>query len=210
MSERRDEDPRGLSTLLVAHEPALRGFLARNARGLLRFESLEDLVLGVQARALNQQSRFVDLGDPEFRAWLFVIARAHVADRHDHYSAAKRRASRLLRITFGSGVDDPEAVAPPATRGVGPSTVAERRELVRLIHLALAALPPRDQELVRMAGEGLSIAEQAARLGVSEAAAQRAGLRAFDRLRRTFELARRAATAGGDATGTDSGPAQRE
>lgn len=185
----------GLAALLVAHDAWLRSLLAGQARGLLRFEPLDDLVQGTHARALAEAGRFAYRGDAEFRAWLATLARRHIGDRHDHYRACKRRATRVLRITLADG----HRTAAGATRGVsplsgkaGPATVAERRELVVLAIQALGALMPRDRDLVRWTSEGISIEEQAQRLGISYEAAQRAVLRAQERLRATFELARRA------------------
>lgn len=176
-----------LPALLVAHERMLRGLLSTTARGLLQFETLDDLVQGVQARALAEADRFVFRSDAEFRAWLATLARRHVADRSDHYKAAKRRAANVIRLTLADG-------GVPASSRAGPSTVAERRELIVIAIKAVAALPPRDRDLVRWTSEGVPLTEQADRLGIGYDATQRAAHRAFDRLRKTFELARRAST----------------
>ncbi|MBI5850245.1 MAG: hypothetical protein HZB39_04290 [Planctomycetes bacterium] len=189
-----------LPALLVVHAEWLRAFLENHARGLFAFETLDDLVQGTHARALAERERFAYRGEPEFRAWLATLARRHVADRADHYKAGKRCAARVLRLTL-SDRDHSAAGATsarlPASSKPGPSTLAERKELVVLAIKAMAALPPRDRDLVRWTSEGVPLQEQAERLGIAHDAAQRAAHRAFDRLRRLFELARRAS--GGDA-----------
>ena len=83
-------------------------------------------------------------------------------------------------------------VAPPAATATGPSTFAERRELLVLATKALTSLPQRDVDLVRWRSEGLGIDEQSERLGLSYAATQRAGLRALERFQAAFELVLRA------------------
>jgi DNA-directed RNA polymerase specialized sigma24 family protein len=187
-------DATPLRALLLTHEPELRAFLGRHARGLLQYEALDDLVHGVQARALAEEARFEYLGTEQAIGWLRTLARRHVADRADHYRAGKRRAARVLRLTWSdSAFGSPDATAGPATPRPGPATIAERRELVVLALRAVAALPPRDRDLVRWSSEGIPLAEQATRLGLGYDATQRAAHRALARLRQTMELAWRAA-----------------
>jgi DNA-directed RNA polymerase specialized sigma24 family protein len=78
----------------------------------------------------------------------------------------------------------------PASRRTGPSTRAERRDLLVVATRALAALPERDAELVRHLMHGLPISETASRLSITPEAAQRARLRAVERLKKVFALAR--------------------
>lgn len=73
----------------------------------------------------------------------------------------------------------------------GSSTFAARREHLRLAVLALAALPPRDRDLVRRTSEDVPIEEQAKSLGLSYDAAKQARLRALERFRKAFDLATR-------------------
>lgn len=175
-----------LGELLSRERDRLVGFLRQRGSGLLRYESLDDLVQGVHLRALQGGAAFEYRGPEEFRAWLFAVAKRHIADRHDHWMAQKRGAGRVLRLTLGGS--DPGAVPQPAAGATGPGTFASRREMLTVITRAIDALPPRDRELVRWASEGLSIAEQAEHLGIEPGAAQRAGHRAFDRLRKTLRL----------------------
>jgi DNA-directed RNA polymerase specialized sigma24 family protein len=147
---------------------------------LLRFESVEDLVLGMQQAALQSLEGFAWRGEEGFRAWLGQIARRHLHGRRDHWFAIRRHGGALLRLT-GSGGDAPRATA------IGPRTFAQRREDIELMTKALALLLPRDRDLMLWAAQGVAIDEQARRLGLSVDAARKASERAAARLRTIAE-----------------------
>ncbi len=181
--------PPGLAELLVRQRAALLRFVANAGAGLLRFESAEDLVQGVHQRALQSEDQFEYQGDQEFSSWMAKLARAHIADRHEHWSALKRGRGRLLRLTWsGSDTRDPNAVHTPAGSVTGPLSRAAKREQLQLAVKVLGALPPRDQQLVRWMSHGVPLQEQASRLDISHEAAQRAGHRALERYRKAFQL----------------------
>ena len=178
-----------LRDLLVEHREPLAAFLRRRGSGLLRFESLEDLVQGVHLRALREAPNFEWQGEKEFFAWLYTLARRQIAERHAYWSALKRGSGRVLRFTYtGGGTGAIPFAAAPAGTAAGPATFAARREMIVLATRALATLPERDRQLVTWATEGLELEEQARRLRLSYAAVQRAGLRAQERFRKAFEL----------------------
>lgn len=178
-----------LEAILVAEAAALARFVRREGAGLLRFESAEDLVQGVQMRALAAPHRFEFRGAEQLRGWLFTLARRHIADRRDYWSAMKRGSGRVLRLTFGgSASGDPMAARAPAAPGSGPSTIASKRELLVLAARAIAILPPRDRQLVKWMSESVALDEQASRLGISYEATQRAGLRAVERFKKAWRL----------------------
>lgn len=178
-----------LARRLVARHRDLERFVASNAAGLVRFESAEDLVQGVHARALERGGSFVLRSEKEFLAWLHTLARSYLADRRAHWAALKRGSGRLVRLTGGaSRSGDAAAVREPASTNTGPSTFASRREQVALAVRALALLLPRDRDLVKWHTEGVPLDEQAARLGVSYEAAQRAALRAIERFRKAYRV----------------------
>lgn len=154
--------------------------IAREDAGpaLLRFESVDDLVLGMQQAALRTLDRFEWRGEEAFRAWIAQIARRHLLARRDHWFALRRHGGVLLRLTGGGG---PQATA------VGPRTFAQRREELALVTKAIDLLLPRDRDLVLWAAEEVPIAEQAARLGVAPEAARKASERAMERLRTIAE-----------------------
>lgn len=175
-----------LEALLDRHHVRLLAFVRNHAGWLQSFETVDDLTQGVLVRAVEQRERFAYRGDPEFLAWLFAVARTWLADRRDHWSTLKRRSGKVLRFTVSQASEG--ATPLPASSRTGPGTFAERRELLQVATRALASLPERDRELVQMHSDQVPLDEQAARLGISYAAAQKAGLRAQERLRKTFEL----------------------
>jgi len=178
-----------LARLLDRHRGALVRFVERQGSGLLRFETAEDLVQGVHLRAVEIADRFEYRSDKEFFAWIAKIARHHIASRHEYWSALRRNAGKVLRITLDrSRTRAGTRGVEPAGSGKGPSTVAARREEVALAMKALAVLFPRDRELLEGFGAGLSVEETAERLGLSYEAAKRARQRAIERFRKTFEL----------------------
>jgi RNA polymerase sigma factor (sigma-70 family) len=180
----------GLAELVAKHSEIVRHFARRHAgERLLRIESEEDLAQGVCARALERGGGFDFRSDPEFRAWIFRVARGYLADRREHWSAKKRRPARLLRLTAtGSDTRDPGAAREPATKRTGPSTFASRREQLTLALEALAMLLPRDRDLVTWHAEGVDRDTMAARLCVSRDAADRAKSRALERFRKAYVL----------------------
>lgn len=182
-------DAPGFAALLAGHDALLLRFMRREAAGLLRYEAAEDLVQGVHARALAEAGRFEFRSVEEFKGWLLTLARRHVADRHDHWSALKRGSGRIVRLTLsGDRTGDAAATPPPADSSPGPSSFAARREQLVLAARALAVLLPRDRQLVQWMSEDVPLAEQAARLGLAYDAAQRAARRALDRFRKAFRL----------------------
>jgi len=126
----------------------------------------EDVVALAFERAYRRRARF----DPRRgtqRAWLFAIARNAALDE----LRRRRRSAALL-----ADPEDPAAAA-PALAGED----ADRRATVRA---ALAALEPRDRELVALKfWGGLSNTEIAAVLGVSESNAGTRVHRAVTKLR---------------------------
>ena len=183
------ESAPNLETLLTEHRSTLARVVRHRGSGILRFESVEDLVQGVQLEALSVRERFEYRGDPEFIAWISQLARQHIANRWQYWSAKKRAAKHLVRVTLS----DPDSVDGlrgfhPAAVGAGPATFAERRDLVVQATRALELLLERDRQLIEWSIAGITTEESAQRLGVSKDAAERARQRAFERLRKTWAL----------------------
>ncbi len=179
--------PGDLSPLLGAHRNVLLGFVRRHGGLCLRHETEDDLVQGVHMQAIAQAARFEYRSHPEFEAWVLRIARGHLSDRRAYWTASKRRPERLLRLTSGDG-RAPGAVREPAARIAGPVTRADRADRLRLAEETLTLLLPRDAELVRGQADGLTLEDEATRLGISYAAAQKARERALERYRKAFVL----------------------
>lgn len=176
-----------LGRLLEERQRELEEFLAPRAGWLLRYESLEDLAQGVRVRAIERGSSFSYEGEAAFFSWLHRVARSHLADRANYWSALKRRSAALLRLTAG----DPGTAAAgmPASTWTGPETVAHRKELLTMAVQVLATLPERDARLVRWSSEGVELHAQAERLGISYEAARKASRRALERYREAYRFA---------------------
>lgn len=178
-----DHDPK-LVALAEEERPRIEALMRREAGGLLRYESVDDLVQGAILKLLGAPHAPDDDG---VRPWIAAVGRAHVADRYRYWKACRRDGGHLLRITR---VPDRTTAAgvQPADGRVGPASFAERRDDLALAARAVAALPERDRELVEDLRKGLSVDETADRLGVSYAAAQRARLRAQERFVKALRL----------------------
>jgi DNA-directed RNA polymerase specialized sigma24 family protein len=186
-------DPRDLQTMLAQHRGRLYALVQQRAGApLLRFETADDLVQGIQHEALRSQAQFRWQGEEAFGGWLKSIALRYLSGRRDYWFALKRNSGALLRLTWGleNGRATPGALPAQALTDTrtGPLTFAFKREQMVLATRALNLLMPRDREIVQWCTEGVALEEQAARLGIAREAAERARSRALERLRKCFEL----------------------
>ncbi len=175
----RDEED--LADLLTAHAGALVPYLARRAGPLLLGrESPEDLAQSICREVLERgDARSFDDEDA-FRRWLYATALRKVRDRYRYHRCAKRGDGR-----------EPGAATEPVAPSSTPSRDAAGREEVDRVLGALAELPSRDREVLRLARiERLPHSEIARRLGVSESHSRTLLARAVVRL--TRRLASRA------------------
>jgi RNA polymerase sigma factor (sigma-70 family) len=173
--------------LVVQHLSKIRSFVERRGRDLIDREDLEDLVQGVVVAALRSAPGFRYHGPAQLVAWLHTIAGRYLRERRRFWAARRRKGMRPLRITSSdsSTVASRARVNPPA-KGPGPSTVAGQREEIDSVLEAIAALSPRDQEILRLWREGLDTSEISRRLEISRDAAERARSRALERLRQAL------------------------
>jgi RNA polymerase sigma factor (sigma-70 family) len=178
-----------LPELLVKHRADLLRYVERHAGSLLRFETANDLTQSIHLRALEHGDKFEYRGREPFFGWLHEVARRYMAGRKAHWFALKRHPKGLFRLTEAA-TTDPGAVVGPAGSATSPSSFAVRRERLTLAVKALDVLMERDRKLVQWSSEGLSTAEQAERLGISESAAERARQRAVERYRKAYRLLR--------------------
>ena len=184
MTSPRDQ----LTDLLATHRTRLTGFVIKEAKGLLRHESEEDLVQGIHIHALSVADHFEYRSEKEFIAWLFTVARQQLINRQRYWSAARRDGGNLLRVTVaGAASTNPRGVDPKASM-TGPGTLADRREQLELATRVVALLSERDRNLIHWMSEDVPLEEAAKRLDLTYEAAKRARLRAIDRFRATFEL----------------------
>jgi DNA-directed RNA polymerase specialized sigma24 family protein len=124
---------------LIEHRDTLAQFLRREGAGLLRYESVADLVQGVHLHAIEAAARFEYRGEAELVAWLKQVARQHIADRHRYWQAQKRSAGKLLRITSSdlSSGGAAHGVDPAALLGLSLDSAerARRRTIERFLRL---------------------------------------------------------------------------
>lgn len=177
-----------LGDLLERHRSRVEGLVRGEAKGLLRYETEDDLVQGILLRAIERGGTFEWRGEPSFLAWIRRIGESFINDRRAHWGALKRRSGKVLRFAAGDETRGGSVVGEPAADATGPSTFAARREMIALAAKALDLLLPRDRDLVRWSSEGVPLEEQAERLGIAYEAVGKARQRAVDRFRKTFAL----------------------
>ena len=156
---------------------------------LLAWEDVDDLVQGVHVRALEAAAGVEFRSAPEWRGWLFTLARQQIGKRAAYWQAMKRDARRLLRLTWhGISASASQLYqGDPSTPHTGPVTFAQRRELLALAVEATSTLQERDRRIVAH-GADVSLDTLAADLGVSRDAAQRARHRAMARFELAFQV----------------------
>ena len=162
--------------LYRAGAPRVRGFLLRLCGdGALA----DDLAQETFARA--HRARGVFRRSSPALPWLYSIARNTFVD-HKRRGYTRRAISVALPPTDG---DPPEASAP--LDGQGDEVVAAK-EMLDLVRATLDTLAPIQREaFVLIRFEGLSIAEAAQILGVSEAAVKVRAFRAYEALRQALD-----------------------
>jgi RNA polymerase sigma-70 factor (ECF subfamily) len=179
---RGDAGARG--RLLKLHRPGLRRMVAvRLDRCVAARVDPSDIVQEVLLDAAARLDDYLRDRPLPFHAWLRWLAADRVADAfRRHVQADRRSVNReeppLPAASVGHLADRLAAMAS------SPSAGLRRRECGERVRAALGRLPGRDREvLVLRYLEGLSTAEAADVLGVTEGAAKVRLLRAMQRLR---------------------------
>lgn len=140
---------------------------------LLRDQAAAEDVIAVAFERAYRRRRTFDRRRGEERAWLFGIARNAALDE---LRARRRRAQLMV---------DPEDPATESPGGQEEPEVALRRTAVRA---AVAQLPGREREIIALKfHSGLSNAEIARVLGVSESNAGTLLYRTMEKLRRACD-----------------------
>jgi RNA polymerase sigma-70 factor (ECF subfamily) len=145
-----------------------------------------DVVQDVLAEADRRLPGYLRGRPLPFYPWLRRLAADRLADLHRRHVGAGRRSVRreepgALGLPDGSAAELAGRLAASAS---GPSQHLQREEARQRVRRALARLPAADREVLALRHlEGLSVAEAAAVLGVSEGAVKTRDLRALQRLR---------------------------
>lgn len=176
-----------VAELLVSCHDHVARYVNRRGGRLLSYESTDDLVQSIHARALEHGAGCAFPSRSAFLEWLYRVAASHLSDRRAHWAALRRDPCRLLRITRGIASDG-RSVAEPVADATGPGTRADRDDAARRAEEALTLLLPRDRELVEWTIAGVPLEDQATRLGISYTAARQARHRALARLRSVFAV----------------------
>ena len=167
--------------VIAAWAPSLERYLRRRAsRRVLARESAADLAQSVCREALERirSGALVYQGDEALRSWLYGAAELKVRNRLRHLGALKRAEDP-------AALGRSEAPIDALASDPSPSAAAERIEDSERFRLALTALEPRQRECVELFHlGGLSHAELAARLGITEVHSRTLLARALARLAR--------------------------
>jgi RNA polymerase sigma factor (sigma-70 family) len=166
----------------------LRRFVERHGRGLLQFESVEDLVQGATLVALQNESNFEFRGDGAFVTWLQRVAQRFIANRHAYWTARKRDAGHILRITTSDRSEFSRTGGIHPYAGNPPSRPSIREEELMRAARAISLLLPRDQTVLRLVAAEQSTEDIAQELGLAVETARRVRARALQRFRKSLNL----------------------
>ncbi len=157
----RSGDRDAMASLCFRHQGRLFGLIrARMPASLTQRVAADDLLQETLLEATRKIGAFEDQGPSSFYRWLVGIARYKLAEAERAQRAIKRTKEEAL----------PESVESPETSLSGR---AVRREKSQLIHDALANLPDRQSEVIRLRYlEGLNVSETAERLDCTVSAAK--------------------------------------
>jgi len=167
-------DPRAFAPLYEHYAPIVYHYCLRR---LSHPEAAADATAIVFTRALAALPRFTP--DPRregstFRSWLFTIAHNVVID------SRRRNRNHLSLDTFPADLTDSPHLVDP---GASPETLAIDADESRQVRAMLGHLPDRQRTIVELRLSGLSGAEIAQTLGMSESAVKSAQFRAYQSLR---------------------------
>jgi RNA polymerase sigma factor (sigma-70 family) len=184
-----------VDSLLARQLPALRAFIRLRSNAALRArESTSDLVQSVCRELCEDLTEQQVRDERGLRKWLFLKALDKVRDRY-RYHLAQKRDMRLERSapTTAPGPLDGTAYATLLT----PSAIAASSEGIERIERAFDELPDLQREVLTLSRlVGLSRAEIAARLAITEKTVSNAIYRGLRRL--SWILSDGARTGGAD------------
>jgi RNA polymerase sigma factor (sigma-70 family) len=168
--------------LLADELPALHAYVRLQLGARLKArESSHDLVQSVCREILLHGEGRTDLDRDGFRKWLFIEVGRKIADRHAYFHREKRDIDREVTPADGQSADLGLVGAYGAF--ITPSRHAMAREEIARVEEAFAVLDDDEREAILCARMlGLSHAETALRLGVTEAQSRKILFRALRRL----------------------------
>ena len=181
------EDRRLAQRMLAGEEAAFQEFFGTHFPPLFRFacarmghdgDAAEDVVQATLCRAISRLRTY--RGEAPLLTWLCTFCRHEISA---HFARLGRSP-----VTTALAEDDPEILAALdslwTVAGDGPEDALGRREIARLVHVALDRLPARHADALEWKYvDGLSVKEIAERLCVSPKAAESLLTRARGMLR---------------------------
>jgi RNA polymerase sigma-70 factor (ECF subfamily) len=174
------------SNLLDRHRDRLRRMVAmRLDRRLAPRLDPSDVVQEALADAAERLSDYLRDRPLPFYAWLRRLAWDRLVELHRHHGRARRSVAREEPEGFNLPAESVAVLVERlAASGTSPSSDLLRLELRERVRAALAALGPRDREVLALRYlEQLTTSETAAVLGISEGAVKSRLMRAILRLR---------------------------
>lgn len=184
----RTGDRRALTDLFLRHRDRLRHMVELRLDPRLRgrvdaCDVLQDAFLD----AVAEVDAYLRGPEMPARLWLRLVVGERLAIVHRrHLGTRMRDAGQEVRLGLGRAPQATSAALASMLLGrlTSPSAAAARAELVTQVQEALNALAPQDREVVALRDfEGLSRAEAAQVLGISEQAGAKRYIRALKRLK---------------------------
>jgi RNA polymerase sigma-70 factor (ECF subfamily) len=184
-------DERARQRLLDRHRQRLRQMVSlRLDRRLAPRLDASDVVQEALADAARKLEDYLRDRPLPFYPWLHRLAAERLAQAHRHHLKARARAVDREQ-TEGAALPEGSVarlVDRLAASGTSPSQRLLRDELRQRLREALTRLAPNDREvLVMYYLEGLTFAEVADVLGITEGAAKVRHFRALERIRKLME-----------------------
>lgn len=163
-------DRKAFETLLARYLPQVRAFVHLRLSPELRVkESSSDIAQSVCRELLQGLDQFHWRGEEAFRGWLFTAALRKVADRAQHYGAAKRELGR--EQPPGEDAHAADLLCRAYGSLSSPSGHAIAREQAERIGRLFEDLSEEEREVIALARvAGLSRAEIGRRIDKSEGA----------------------------------------
>ena len=159
--------------------------IARRSLGkdLQRKLDASDIVQQSLLEAQRDLPRFFGTSDEELKSWLRRLVQHNIEDAGRHFRLARRRS-----ISREQSIDRVDSVTFADPNQLTGSVMARRSESDRALAAAVAKLPdPRRQIVLMRHRDGLSYAEVARRLEITEVAARKHWSRAVVQLREMLD-----------------------
>jgi RNA polymerase sigma-70 factor, ECF subfamily len=166
-------DREALEQLLLSHYDGVAQRVATKLPARLQAtQAVEDILQVTFSQAFRDIGRFEQRSEGSFGKWLAKIAENRLVDAIKQHDCEKRGGG--MRQVTDTGENDSRVLTLwhwIAAQDASPSSVVARDEALAALQVALAALPPDQQEAVRLMHlDGKTVAEAAALMGKTEGA----------------------------------------